>query len=215
MSIVQDDQTSSRLAKLMRRQPVQARGAATVTAILDACEGLLTDRDYDSVTTARIAESANIPIGSFYQYFPDKRSVVRALALRSTERFLAEAERYFDDPTPDDWRQSVAGVIAVYDRLRRRDPSFGRVGFADMLGNHLADSEEDHRRLLADRLGALFAARYRIRRGAGYKLAFQLAVESGGALLRLADRLPSRQRRQVLAGVQDVMTTVLSKVLDR
>jgi AcrR family transcriptional regulator len=215
MTIVQEDQTSTRLALLMRRQPVQARGAATVTAILDACEGLLAERDYDSVTTARIAESAGIPIGSFYQYFPDKRSVVQALALRGSERFLTEVERYFDGPTPDDWRETVTGVLAVYDRLRRQDPSFGRVGFADMLDNHLSDPEEDHHRLLADRLGALFATRYRIRRNAGYRLAFQMAVESAGSMLQLAERVPARQRRQLVAGVQDVVTTVLGKVLDK
>ncbi|MFQ6271814.1 TetR/AcrR family transcriptional regulator [Kutzneria viridogrisea] len=212
---MQDEQNSSRLGLLMRRQPVQARGAATVTAILDACEALLTDRDYDSVTTARIAESAGIPIGSFYQYFPDKRSVVRALALRGTERLLAEVEQYFDNGTPEDWRETVVGVLAVYDRIRRRDPSLGRVGFVDMLDNHLVDPEEDHHRVLADQLGALFATRYRIRRSAAYKLAFQMAVESGGALLRLAERGPARQRKQLIAGAQEVVVTVLAKVLDQ
>ncbi|HEY0501202.1 MAG TPA: TetR/AcrR family transcriptional regulator [Kutzneria sp.] len=211
---VQDDHTNSRLALLMRRQPVQARGAATVTAILDACEALLAERDYDSITTARIAESAGIPIGSFYQYFPDKRSVVRALALRSTDKFLTEVEEYFT-AAPDDWRQAVAGVLAVHERMRKQDASFGRVRFAEVLDNHLEDPEADHRRMIADRLGALFATRYKVRKGAGYRLAFLAAVESGGSLLQMADRVPSRQRRQVVGTAQEVMTTLLAKALEK
>ena len=187
-----------------------------MTAILDACQALLLERDYDSITTARIAESAGIPIGSFYQYFPDKRSVVRALALRCTDKFLGEVERYFtEDGAPDDWRQAVAGVLAVHERMRKQDANFGRVRFAEVLDNHLEDPESDHRRMVADRLGALFATRYRLRKGAGYRLAFQAAVEAGGSLLHMADRVPGRQRRQVVATAQEVITTLLAKALEK
>jgi len=150
---------------------VQARGAATVTAILDACQGLLNERDYDSITTARIAESAGIPIGSYLPVLPDKRSVVRALALRCTDKFLVEVE-----PVLHPGRRT--GRLAAGGRGRARRAranvqagrNFGRVRFAEVLDNHLEDPEQDHRRMVADRLGALFATRYKIRKGAGYRL---------------------------------------------
>ena len=50
---------------------------------------------------------------------------------------------------------------------------------------------------------------------AGYRLAFLAAVESGGSLLQMADRVPSRQRRQVVATAQEVITTLLAKALEK
>ena len=51
---VHEDPAKGRLARVMRRQPVQQRGAATVSAILDACASLLNEYDYDDITTARL-----------------------------------------------------------------------------------------------------------------------------------------------------------------
>src|SRR5215212_2144069 len=80
---------------VMRREPVQRRSAARVAAILDACAALLDEFDYDELTTSKIAERAGVPIGSLYQYFPDKRAVVQALTMRNLDAFSAEVERIF------------------------------------------------------------------------------------------------------------------------
>ena len=58
-----EDPAKGRLARVMRRQPVQQRGAATVSAILDACASLLNEYDYDDITTARIVDVAGVPGG--------------------------------------------------------------------------------------------------------------------------------------------------------
>src|SRR4051794_40358814 len=75
--------TSNRPRAVMRREPVQRRSAARVSSILDACATLLDEFDYDELTTSKIAERAGVPIGSLYQYFPDKRAVVQSLTMRN------------------------------------------------------------------------------------------------------------------------------------
>ena len=63
---------ASRPRKISR----QARSLATVEVILDAAGLLLVDEGYEQTTTNRIAERAGVSIGSLYQYFPNRESVV-------------------------------------------------------------------------------------------------------------------------------------------
>src|SRR6187431_2172357 len=60
-----------------RRIPQQMRSRARVDAILRAARSLIGERSQASMR--EIAEAANVPIASVYQYFPDKSAVLRAL----------------------------------------------------------------------------------------------------------------------------------------
>jgi len=69
-----------------RRRPSQERSRDRVERILDATAALLGDTPADKITTAAIAEEAGVPIGSVYQYFPNKLSVLAELARRVMEQ---------------------------------------------------------------------------------------------------------------------------------
>jgi AcrR family transcriptional regulator len=69
-----------------RKIPRQARSLATVEVILDAAALLLVDEGYDQASTNRIAERAGVSIGSLYQYFPNRESIVAALESRTRGR---------------------------------------------------------------------------------------------------------------------------------
>lgn len=73
-----------------RKIPRQARARATVEAIVVATAQLLTERGFESVTTARVAERAGVSIGSLYQYFPNKQALAAAVIDYYGEKF-AEA----------------------------------------------------------------------------------------------------------------------------
>jgi len=74
----------------MRRQPTQARSRERVNRILDAAEALFASQGYAGTTTNAIASQAGVPIGSLYQFFPDKAAILLALALRYTETLRRE-----------------------------------------------------------------------------------------------------------------------------
>lgn len=59
-----------------RKQPQQARSAELVAAILDAAVQVLTKEGAQRFTTARVAERAGVSVGSLYQYFPNKASIL-------------------------------------------------------------------------------------------------------------------------------------------
>ena len=74
------EQTSS-----LRRQPNQKRSRDRVERIL-TCATTLIERDgSDALRMSELAQLAEISIGSLYQYFPDKASIIRTLAERHSE----------------------------------------------------------------------------------------------------------------------------------
>ncbi len=59
-----------------RRQPQQARSSDLVAAILEAALQVLAREGVHRFTTTRVAERAGVSVGSVYQYFPNKASIL-------------------------------------------------------------------------------------------------------------------------------------------
>lgn len=72
-----------------RKQPKQRRSQDTVDVILEATAHILQEEGYDKASTNRVARRAGVSIGSLYQYFPNKESLVRALFQRHHEEMIA------------------------------------------------------------------------------------------------------------------------------
>lgn len=66
----------------MRRKPQQSRSKERVNQILDVAEQMLIEVGYKDTTTRAIAVRCKIPVGSLYQFFPDKDAIILALAER-------------------------------------------------------------------------------------------------------------------------------------
>jgi AcrR family transcriptional regulator len=59
-----------------RKEPRQARSTQLVADILEAAVRVLAREGAHRFTTARVAETAGISIGSLYQYFPNKEAIL-------------------------------------------------------------------------------------------------------------------------------------------
>ena len=75
-----------------RRVPVQERSQHTVQRVLDAAGSLLEQMPLEDVTTTRIATEAGLSIGALYRFFPDKQTIIDAIAVRHVEQFRASLE---------------------------------------------------------------------------------------------------------------------------
>ncbi|MBY5637577.1 TetR/AcrR family transcriptional regulator [Rhizobium leguminosarum] len=73
----------------MRKEPRQARSRATVEAMVEAGARILSDEGWTGFTTNRVAELAGVSIGSLYQYFPDKLSLVNEIRHRHLNDSMA------------------------------------------------------------------------------------------------------------------------------
>lgn len=67
-----------------RKRPRQARATVTLEAIFEATIQVLLDEGLHRLTTTRVAERAGVSVGTMYQYFPHKQSLLYAL----NERYL-------------------------------------------------------------------------------------------------------------------------------
>lgn len=81
---------SQRYDLKQKKQPRQARAQVMVAALLDSTARILASGGYAALTTNRVAEVAGVSIGSVYEYFPNKQSLVAATLARAIEEIVME-----------------------------------------------------------------------------------------------------------------------------
>ena len=96
-----------------RKQPSQGRSRFTIRQIVEAAARVFEERGYAGATTNRIAERAGVSIGSLYQYFPNKESILVVLLEQHTQE-VADAAAQGD-------RSENAEYIYGKKRLREID----------------------------------------------------------------------------------------------
>lgn len=101
--------------KIIVKAPTQERSRQTVATILNACSRLLLTDGFYEMTTDRIAKEAGVSIGSLYQFFGNKESVVQAMIRNIYEedkRILNEKMRALPQlPAPERIRAMVDIMI--------------------------------------------------------------------------------------------------------
>ncbi len=78
---------------LRRRQPTQERAQSKIEHIFEAATRIIDEDGLEGLTTNRIAEVAGISIGTLYQYFDNKSSIIYVLGKREmtavTDKIIA------------------------------------------------------------------------------------------------------------------------------
>jgi AcrR family transcriptional regulator len=75
-----------------RKAPVQARSTASVDAILQATLQVLLAVGKEQLTTTKVAARAGVSVGTLYQYFPNKSSLLQAVLRRHMEEVFGAVE---------------------------------------------------------------------------------------------------------------------------
>ena len=94
-----------------RRNPTQQRSRERQERILAVATQLIATKGSDQLKMSEIAERSEISIGSLYQYFPDKSSVIRTLA----ERYNVESRRCIEEVLGA--VEDAQGLRAAYSEL--------------------------------------------------------------------------------------------------
>lgn len=98
-----------------------------VEAILEAAIRVLVERGYEGATTIAIAERAGISVGSLYQYFPNKESIVAALVEEHARQIIACIEAALGKVDGADPRQVLRAVIHAGIEAHRLDAPLHKV----------------------------------------------------------------------------------------
>ncbi|MFI7342581.1 TetR family transcriptional regulator [Streptomyces sp. NPDC050085] len=196
----------------LRRAPVQQRSAERLTRILDACAQLLDEGGYDGLSTRAVATRADVPIGSVYRFFSNKRALVDALAQRNLESYAERVAARLGGIATDDWRGAMDAILDEYLAMKRTAPGFSLVDFGTQIP--VGDPESDPNHRVADTLTDLLAPHLGRTPDAALRRTFLVAVETADALVRLAFRLDPTGDEAIIAETRELLRAYLARVLD-
>jgi AcrR family transcriptional regulator len=97
-----------------RKLPVQARSAASVSAILDATIQVLLDAGKEKLTTTRVALRAGVSVGTLYQYFPNKSALLQAVLKRHLEDVTVAVERACNEQRGNTPREMGSALVTAF-----------------------------------------------------------------------------------------------------
>lgn len=110
--------------------PIQVRSAFTVEAIFDACIQVLLDGGIERLTTTRVAERAGVSIGSLYQYFPNKQSLMAAVLERHLLRVVEAIEQACSQCKGQTVDTMAAAVVDAFMTAKLQDAATSRALYA-------------------------------------------------------------------------------------
>jgi AcrR family transcriptional regulator len=197
-------------APATRRTPLQQRSASTVQQILAAASELLATTDVDELTTSLVAKQAGISVGGLYRFFPDKQSILDAIAARHMEEFQTALARLAARLALANGPAFLERIIDAYVEFLDARPDFRAIA----LGRHVsAQARVAHgapdsgpaalvRWFLRKRLG--------LKSGAELDLKLRVLIETGERLIAYAYTQPTAsERKRVLAEMKRMLGNYL------
>ena len=137
-----------------RKQPQQTRSNDLVTAILEAAVQVLAKEGAHRFTTARVAAKAGVSVGSLYQYFPNKASIL--FRLQSDEwRQTIELLRAILEDTQQPALERLRNLVRTFIRSEC-DEAAVRIALADAAPLYRDAPEAQQARAAGDRIMAKF-----------------------------------------------------------
>lgn len=118
---------ASRSRAAARKKPVQRRSKAMVEVLVEATTRVLLKDGYEACTTNRVAEVAGVSIGSVYQYFPHKESLVLAVMERHQEQLQTAMVARLSELANADLPTAVHEMIGALLEVQRLQPRLQRV----------------------------------------------------------------------------------------
>ena len=200
------------MATGMRTAPVQERSNDTVQQIFAATSALLGKMPLDQITTSRIASEAGVSIGGLYRFFPDKQSIIDAIAVRSVEEFRSAVERRLEEKGSVDPREFLDLVIDAYVAFLDARPDFRTIA----LGRYVSPGTRE-RQVAADvgpaALVKSFVASLGIQESSDLSelnLKIRIATETGDRLIAFAySQATADERARVIAEMKHLLAGYL------
>ncbi len=130
---------------LQGREPRQKRSIERVQLILDTAVKMILDGDVNSLKLNELADQAEIPVGSVYQYFPSKSAVIKRLMDDQFEELRQLArDGYAQVKTKREFAEGITVGIQQLYQAKRGDRLVQEIwagAQADGLIRHLHDED--------------------------------------------------------------------------
>lgn len=119
-----------------RKTPLQARAEVTVEAIFEATIQILLSHGADRLTTTRVAERAGVSVGTLYQYFPNKQSLLFAVLEEHLKKVAEAVEAACDQARHKPMAEMIRQVVEAFvnTKMERMDISMALYQVAGDIG---------------------------------------------------------------------------------
>ena len=195
----------------IRVEPVQARSAARVGALLDAACQTMHEVVYEQLTTAMVAERAGASIGTVYRYFPDRVAVLQAVAARNLERVTQALRADLAKSAPATVNAALRTALDILTRFFREEPGFRSLRVGDVLDiRPLAGSRGGNAEIAAVIKDYLHDA-HGLRLDSAGRVAIETAVDVVDALLGRAFMHSDRGESTVLSEAHRVSQCIVQE----
>ena len=104
-----------------RKTPVEARSAASVDALLEATIQVLRNAGRERLTTTKVASRAGVPVGTLYQYFPNKSALLQAALKRHLAEVAEAVELVCAEQKGRTHRQMVDALVTAFLHAKLKD----------------------------------------------------------------------------------------------
>jgi AcrR family transcriptional regulator len=104
-----------------RKSPVQARSTASVDAILEATIQVLLQVGKEQLTTTKVAQRAGVSVGTLYQYFPNKSSLLKAALKRHLDDVAEAVESACQQQQGNSLEQMATALVTAFLEAKMRD----------------------------------------------------------------------------------------------
>jgi AcrR family transcriptional regulator len=195
-----------------RKTPVQRRSAVTVDAILDAALQVLVRSGKERLTTTLVAARAGVSVGTLYQYFPNKSSLLQACLRRHMEQIVSALEQVADGAHGASLREVAEAVVSGYLAAKLSSARASAALYAvssDVDGMAISRAAMARGRAALER--ALLAAREPLAKAPETVAVMISAAMNGTAHRLLESRAPERDlpvlRAELLAMVHSYLET--------
>jgi AcrR family transcriptional regulator len=95
----------------LRKIPTQERARMTVEAVIEATARILEKDGLEGLNTNEVARVAGVSIGSLYQYFPNKASLISELFLAQPESMLGALNQVVTTTDPASLVLLAEGIV--------------------------------------------------------------------------------------------------------
>jgi AcrR family transcriptional regulator len=193
-----------------RRNPVQERSHVTVQRIIEVTSKLLATLPSSEITTTRIARNAKVSVGALYRFFPDKQSIVDAIAVRHVEEFRASFEGRIAQFNFADGPAFLSAVIDAFVEFLDSRPDFRAIAFGPQISAQTRRQQTD-----PDAMGAGLVKRFMTQTLGmpdikSLDLRLRIAIESGERLFAYAyEQNDPEERKRIVGEIKRLLSGYL------
>lgn len=200
-------------AVVLRNEPVQARSTQRLESLLDSAAAAIDAVGFERLTTAMVAEGAGASIGTVYRYFPDRISVLQAVAARAVSRFQERVQATIAEGDFSSWWDFINAVIDDAVTAFQSEPAFASLRFGDMLDLRPRENSHTGSSEVASVLSSYLSSRFGLNNDANLAFHLEVGFNLCDSLLHRAFMYDAQGDKRFITEARSAVRNYLERVL--